>query len=176
MINKKNIYSKVAICLLVSTFVLAGCQPITPVNTAPVVKPVTTSSTTASVTVTPAEDTITPTPASDKITIDLKVGESKAVGKAASITFDKVDSDSRCPTGTQCIWAGEAKVIVSYKGFSEDKSPLTISNLNGAVVLGENDGMIYSIQLMNLMPHPDAKIVNDRSQSTATFELTSAKK
>ena len=174
--NKNKLFSQVTTCLLISTIVLAGCQPTQPVNNETVVKPVTTSNTTASVTVTPAEETTTPTPTSDKMTVDLKVGESKEIGKAASITFDKVDSDSRCPTGTQCIWAGEAKVIVSYKGFSDDKSPLTISNLDGAVVLGENDGMIYSIQLMNLIPHPDAKIVNDRSQSTATFELTSAKK
>ncbi|HSP11686.1 MAG TPA: hypothetical protein VLO29_04095 [Salegentibacter sp.] len=29
-----------------------------------------------------------------------------------SLKFKKVLSDSRCPKGTTCIWAGEAKVIV----------------------------------------------------------------
>ena len=37
------------------------------------------------------------------------------------ITFDGVSGDSRCPTGAQCVWAGDAAA-----GFSLEKSPESI--------------------------------------------------
>ena len=37
------------------------------------------------------------------------------------ITFDGVSEDSRCPTGAQCVWAGDAAA-----GFSLEKAPESV--------------------------------------------------
>lgn len=45
--------------------------------------------------------------------LTLAVGETRPVdGLAARVTFVGVTSDSRCPTGTTCVWEGDAAVDV----------------------------------------------------------------
>ena len=48
------------------------------------------------------------------------------------VTFEKVISDSRCPKNTNCIWAGEAKVLlaVSRGGKLLEKKEVVISASN----------------------------------------------
>lgn len=45
----------------------------------------------------------------------LSVGQSATIeGENISITFVEVVSDSRCPTGATCIWAGEASCLIEF--------------------------------------------------------------
>ena len=45
----------------------------------------------------------------------LSVGQSATIrGGNLSIEFVEVVSDSRCPTGATCIWAGEASCLVKF--------------------------------------------------------------
>lgn len=48
----------------------------------------------------------------------LKITQKKCLkNKGTKLILKEVVSDSRCPEGVQCIWAGEAKVVVSvYEG------------------------------------------------------------
>ncbi len=47
-------------------------------------------------------------------TFSVKVGESVAVtGAGLSVTFTSLVSDSRCPSGVQCIQAGNAVITVT---------------------------------------------------------------
>lgn len=48
----------------------------------------------------------------------LKITQKKCLkNKGTKLILKEVVSDSRCPEGVQCIWAGEAKVTVSvYEG------------------------------------------------------------
>jgi len=44
-------------------------------------------------------------------TLTLKIGEVVEVnGEALIVTFDKIIDDSRCPTGVDCFWEGQAEV------------------------------------------------------------------
>src|SRR5687768_8422128 len=44
----------------------------------------------------------------------LRVGESVVVsGESLTVTMNGVPEDSRCPTGVQCVWAGNARVSVT---------------------------------------------------------------
>lgn len=43
----------------------------------------------------------------------IKVGENKSLGNFR-ISFNKVISDSRCPSDVQCIWAGEFKLEATF--------------------------------------------------------------
>ena len=58
-------------------------------------------------------------PAVDEVTLDteftLSVGQSVSVaGEGLQLTFVEVVSDSRCPSGATCIWAGEASCLIEF--------------------------------------------------------------
>src|SRR4051812_1778266 len=42
--------------------------------------------------------------------VSLRQGDQKTVAKRLTVHFLEVTDDSRCPEGTTCIWAGNAKV------------------------------------------------------------------
>ena len=42
--------------------------------------------------------------------VSLRQGDQKRVAKGLSMHFIEVTDDSRCPVGTTCVWAGNAKV------------------------------------------------------------------
>ena len=44
---------------------------------------------------------------------ELRPGASAILQGGLTITFDRVESDSRCPMDALCVWAGDAIVIVS---------------------------------------------------------------
>lgn len=49
----------------------------------------------------------------------LKIGESALATDEIRIKFDAVRSDSRCPSGARCIWAGEAEIAVTVSRGAE---------------------------------------------------------
>lgn len=84
-----------------------------------------------------------------------------------------VVEDSRCPEGTQCVQAGNAKVRVSVqKGTNLSKTVELDTNgsTNSAVVEG------YAIKLDSLTPSPKtaAPIKSKDYQATFTVEATAA--
>jgi hypothetical protein len=61
-------------------------------------------------------------------TFRLKVGESSPVAETDfEIGFDGVPSDSRCPKNVQCVWAGEAKVVLWARTASGERTELTFT-------------------------------------------------
>lgn len=85
---------------------------------------------------------------------DLFPGQSLAVTKSkAAFTFTRVVTDSRCPTGLDCIQAGEAVVLVTLpdgKGTTvripaDSRTPVTFSIPDG------------SVSVISLKPYPAAR-------------------
>lgn len=67
------------------------------------------------------------------------------------IHFASVTSDSRCPTGTQCVWAGNAEIVLELSGDG-----------NHAAVLNTNPQFQQSyrtsehvVTLKELKPYPE---------------------
>ena len=88
-------------------------------------------------------------------------------------------SDSRCPEGTQCIWAGnaEVKLSLSHEG---DTQPLTLCI--GDCRSGDRTGFIeqdttsvmvggqsFQVILKNVVPHPN--LDNPPTQQEAVLEI-----
>ena len=112
--------------------------------------------------------------ASASVTLDepfvLRVGRSATVaGEGLTVSFQAVPSDSRCPTGVQCIWAGNAvvQVVLSKDGkafgaeLNTGQDPTSVDYLN------------YNVALVSLAPYPTANggpIA--QSQYRATFVVT----
>ena len=53
-----------------------------------------------------------PSPAAASSELLLAPGQTRAVA-GLEITFEGVAEDSRCPAGVQCIWEGDAKVLLA---------------------------------------------------------------
>ena len=45
--------------------------------------------------------------------VSLRVGQQKTVAGRLKLHFVEVTDDSRCPLGTECVWAGNAKVKIA---------------------------------------------------------------
>lgn len=84
-------------------------------------------------------------------TIELRYNASVKEGDAV-INFASVTSDSRCPIGTQCTWAGNAEIVLELTG---DGNQAAILNTNPQYQQSYryND---FMLTLQELKPHPEA--------------------
>lgn len=91
--------------------------------------------------------------------------EKRSAKSKLTVRFVELIEDSRCPTDTNCIWAGNAKIKVRVKknGRSHD---LTLDT-NGAGQTVKVEG--YSLKLTALTPEPRSNIRINRNGYVATF-------
>ncbi len=100
-------------------------------------------------------------------TLRVQINKEKRFPKnKLTVRFVELVEDSRCPTDTNCIWAGNAKikVRVSKNGRSHDLTFDTNGPQSSATVEG------YSIKLVGLTPSPRTNIRINRNGYVATFE------
>ncbi|MGB7923388.1 MAG: hypothetical protein WCF57_09105 [Pyrinomonadaceae bacterium] len=82
----------------------------------------------------------------------LKVGQETRIKDAGiKVSLDGVVEDSRCPTGTQCIWAGNGKVSVKL---SREKSETVAVELNTSAGPKSSTYQGYEVRLVSLDPYP----------------------
>jgi hypothetical protein len=100
----------------------------------------------------------------------LRVGQSATVaGEGLTVSFQAVPSDSRCPTGVQCVWAGNAVVQVVL---SKDGKAFG-AELNTSLEPTSVDYLNYNVALVSLAPYPSSKGGPiSQSQYRATFVVT----
>jgi hypothetical protein len=101
---------------------------------------------------------------------ELRVGRSATVaGEGLTVSFQAVPSDSRCPTGVQCVWAGNAVVQVVLSKDGKAFGAELNTNLEPTSV----DYLNYNVALVSLAPYPTAKGgAIAQSQYRATFVVT----
>jgi hypothetical protein len=82
--------------------------------------------------------------------------------------FVELVEDSRCPTDTNCVWAGNAriKVRVTKNGESEE---ITLDTNGPKQYATTADG--HSIKLVGLTPVPRSNIRINRNGYVAMFEI-----
>lgn len=85
-------------------------------------------------------------------TIHLGYGQGAEVGSGGlRIRFEEVRSDSRCPRGVTCVWAGDATVRL---GLTSGEGVWTLAELH---THEEPDRVLHGrhvVQLVDLQPHP----------------------
>ena len=86
----------------------------------------------------------------------LKVGDEAEIDRGRlHLKFEEVLSDSRCPRGNRCIWAGEARVQVWAKEAAEPGRTLVIA---GPARSFYDVSKNYSLQIRALEPYPEAGV------------------
>jgi len=80
-------------------------------------------------------------------------------GEKLSVQFSSVLDESRCPTGVQCVWEGNATISIEVSK-KRKKSVRAILNTNTAIQQNELAYKNYRIKLLGLNPYPriDEKI------------------
>ncbi|HJU90148.1 MAG TPA: hypothetical protein VJ672_12185 [Gemmatimonadaceae bacterium] len=107
-------------------------------------------------------------------TFSLRVGETAQVrgtgGDDIHVTFVSVTEDSRCPTGVQCVWEGNARLrlVVAQGGLSSSTSINTTVDPKSAAFAG------HTLQLVELRPHPHVGEPISQSAYVARLRLTAS--
>ena len=93
---------------------------------------------------------------------DLKIGESVSIkNEQLSFQFVHVPEDSRCPLGAQCIWAGNAAVVIKIFNVLDTVN----TYLNPKEIIYNS----YKITLIKLSPNPQIGVPRDTTQYVAQF-------
>lgn len=91
-------------------------------------------------------------------------GQSARLDSATQLTFDALNSDSRCPIGLDCVWAGEVDALFMLKGntFTDSLKYVGFPSDEGEFLSNENQ-RTYTIKLLRIDPYPGTKDVNIRA-------------
>ena len=90
----------------------------------------------------------------------IKAGHQVVIkGEKLSVQFASVQNESRCPTGVQCVWEGNAAISIEVSK-KRKKAEQAILNTNTAIQPNELAYKKYRIKLLGLNPYPriDEKI------------------
>ena len=101
--------------------------------------------------------------------VTLRVNKQVKVTRSnLTIKFVAVE-DSRCPRGTNCIWAGNAKVTIKVSS-ARGKSQTFDLNTNLETKSARFDG--FEIKLGTVTPYPATNARIDPNGYTASFTVT----
>lgn len=87
----------------------------------------------------------------DTAFLALPLGRSADNGEI-SVSFDAVTEDSRCPSGVQCVWAGNAGIRLTLE--SADRTQVSI--LNSTLDPKQVSFAGYAVGYRDLTPYPAA--------------------
>ncbi|MFL6284862.1 MAG: hypothetical protein ACJ74Q_17095 [Pyrinomonadaceae bacterium] len=86
----------------------------------------------------------------------IKVGRTLRLGgETLRLRFVKVASDSRCPTGVECVWAGNAEVLIEAIAKGGRRGTILSLNTNASPErAAEGRYGRYVVKLTALSPYP----------------------
>jgi hypothetical protein len=103
--------------------------------------------------------------------VDVKYGATLVVpGDTTSVRFTDVTSDSRCPSGAQCVWAGEATVLLTVGGTQAVSLTLGADSSKATATV-----RMTRITLVALKPYPSLNAPIAKSSYVASLRFGSTK-
>ena len=102
--------------------------------------------------------------------VTVKAGQQKSAKRSKlKIKFESVVEDSRCPIGTNCIWAGNAKIKITVTSSQLGAKSFEINTTMGPQG-DQYDG--WAIKLDSLTPSPTVNGKIDPKKYIAKFTVT----
>lgn len=88
----------------------------------------------------------------------IKVGRTLTLkGEVLRLRFVRVASDSRCPKGVECVWAGNAEVLIEVSaGGARGRRTLSLNTNAGQERPAEGTYRRYTVKLVGLSPYPQS--------------------
>lgn len=86
------------------------------------------------------------------------------------LRFTDVTSDSRCPTGAQCVWAGEAVALFTVGSNQQVSLTLGADASKATVIVRDKQFTIVALK-----PHPKVNETIAKGDYIATIRFTSAR-
>lgn len=103
--------------------------------------------------------------------IDIRLGTTIDIpDDSTRVTFTDVTSDSRCPTGAQCVWAGEAVVLFTVGSNQQVSLTLGTDASKATVIVRDKQFTIVALK-----PQPKVNETIAKGDYVATIRFTSAK-
>ncbi len=96
-------------------------------------------------------------------------GKKKFVRSKITVEFLSVLEDSRCPTGVNCVWAGNAKISVRVRRNGTAAKTIEL-NTGGGDQSAVYEG--FTIALAKLTPHPRANAAPDPKSYRASITVS----
>ena len=93
-------------------------------------------------------------------------GQKAALDDGVEVAFVKVTEDSRCPDGTQCMWAGQVGVDITLDG-----------QTHNLILGGKGQGPVtelgaFQCQLQKVDPYPKAGVEPDHTKYAITLLIS----
>lgn len=155
---------------------LASCKPETLAETTPT----TIQKTETTVATAPVTDTTIQEPKEEIVNINLNTEFQLKINQVAflkseniKIKFLNILEDSRCPSGVQCVWQGQARVQINIEKDNNNLGDFILTSLAGKENISIKDFDGYTIQLLEVMPHPK---YNEKAETDKTIRLIVEKK
>ena len=95
----------------------------------------------------------------DPVVTEITVPMNKTVtaGKTGlSVSFDKIESDSRCAINARCVWSGVAVVAATVKNAKGESKALRLGTVNFEKINNSEEAFGKRITLLELLPQPVA--------------------
>ena len=100
---------------------------------------------------------------------ELKAGATSALPDGTRLTFERVQSDSRCPIDATCITAGDAVISVSLQPARGEKTARELHTQPSGSQISYGS---YTIALTELQPYPRSTRETRPADYIATFVVS----
>lgn len=116
-----------------------------------------------------------PAPSAVMEELRLTVGQSAQLdARDVVISFERVESDGRCPKGVTCVWEGDAVVRIGVGPARGSRTPLLLHTHPDAAQQGEASGVV--VRLVALDPYPVAGTPIEAGEYRLRLAVTPARR
>jgi hypothetical protein len=117
-------------------------------------------------------EVVTPGTITFPVTASLHAGQTYRMPQSAfSVRFDSVTSDSRCPIGVECFWAGDGATRLSIW---IDQNPAVTCTLHTTLTPQTVGAGEFIVQLKELDPYPHYPGTIDPAAYVAVLQISQA--
>jgi len=92
--------------------------------------------------------------------------------ESTQLCYNKIISDSRCPSDVVCVWAGTAVAEFTFTKGSESHKLTLASNPVPGIYIKDTIVAGYKIEFINLYPYPKTKPVGSSRHYKAEVKVT----
>ena len=96
----------------------------------------------------------------------LSTGMTADIAPGATLAFERIVSDSRCPAGAQCVWAGEVTIALTLV------TPLGSKSFELSARNNRRAALSYAVELVSYGPCPGGPAITPQPGECASLKVS----